>query len=138
MQDITFQNDLEGVDWRELKSSLTSDHFDNGRTPNQLRQSFENSTAAVIARAADGTIIGTARILSDGVCNAYLIDVWTHNSFHRRGIARRMIEMLTEPLRGQHVYLQADPDNVEFYRKLGFREQPSGMSKIIGQWLVNE
>jgi ribosomal protein S18 acetylase RimI-like enzyme len=137
MHDITFDTDLGSVDWSALKFSLSADHFDNGRTPGQLRQSFENSTAAVIARDTEGRIIGAARILSDGVCNAYLIDVWTKREFRRRGIARRMIEILIEPLHGQHVYLQADPDNVEFYRRLGFREQPSGMSKVVGQWLVN-
>src|SRR5689334_13863487 len=117
-----FDCDLSNVDWEQLKFLLAADKFDNGRTPDQLRTSFQNSTASVFARDADGRIIGTARILSDGVCNAYLVDVWTLSEFRRRGIARRMIEMLVEPLRGQHVYLQADADNVEFYRKLGFRE----------------
>jgi len=137
MDGITFQTDLSDIDWEQLKSSLASDDFDNGRTPEQLRRSFESSTATVIACAPDWKIIGTARILSDGVCNAYLIDVWTLSAFRRRSIARRMIEMLIEPLRGQHVYLQADADNVEFYRKLGFRDQPSGMSRVVGTWLKN-
>src|SRR3954452_9930768 len=105
MDGITFQTDLSDIDWEQLKSSLASDDFDNGRTPEQLRRSFESSTATVIACAPDREIIGTARILSDGICNAYLIDVWTLRAFRCRGIARRMIELLIEPLRGQHVYL---------------------------------
>jgi len=137
MTETSFQRDLSNIDWAQLKFLLAADRFDNGRSPEQLRASFENSTATVIARDADGRIVGTARILSDGVCNAYLVDVWTFSEFRRRGIARRMIETLIEPLRGQHVYLQADPDNIEFYRRLGFREQPTGMSKVVGRWLKN-
>jgi ribosomal protein S18 acetylase RimI-like enzyme len=137
MTPFEYSDHLSRVDWSELKALLTADHFDNGRTPAQLRKSFENSTAAIVARAGDGRIIGTARVLSDGVCNAYLVDVWTYSEFRRLGVARRMIELLLEPLRGQHVYLQADPDNIEFYRKLGFCEQPSGMSRIVGTWLKN-
>ena len=32
-----------------------------------------------------------ARLLSDGVCNAYLVDVWTMSVYRRQGIASRMI-----------------------------------------------
>ena len=33
MTPITYQNDLSGVDWDEMKAALLEDHFDNGRTP---------------------------------------------------------------------------------------------------------
>ncbi len=54
-----------------MKSTLADDRFDNGRTPRQLRESFENSYATVIAYASE-RIIGRARVLSDGVCNTYI------------------------------------------------------------------
>lgn len=47
-----------------------------------------------------------------------------------------MLEMLLGKLPGQHVYLQAD-DAIEFYHKLGFVERPTGLEKVVGQWLVN-
>jgi ribosomal protein S18 acetylase RimI-like enzyme len=134
---ITYRPDLDQVNWSDLKSTLAADHFDNGRTPAQLERSFHNSHSVCIARDGD-RIIGTARVLSDSVCNAYLVDVWTQTPFRGQGIARRMIEMLLEPLRGQHVYCQSDDDTLEFYKKLGFREQPRGLSRVVGQWLVNE
>ena len=133
---ITYTLNLDGVDWQEMKARVAEDDFDNGRTPEQLRQSFQNSHSACIAYS-DGRIIGTARILSDGVCNAYLVDVWTYTPFRRQGIARTMIETLLERLPGQHVYLQTD-DAMEFYKKLGFTERPAGMEIVVGQWLVNE
>ena len=101
------------------------DRFVNG-APNFLTQDEESSG-----------IIDVTDILGSGGQNAYLLDVWTHSTLRRQGIARRMVEMLLEPLRGQHVYLQSDDDTVEFYRHLGFREQPAGMSRVIGPWLVN-
>lgn len=64
---ITFHADLAGIDWPALKSDLAADHFDNGRTPAQLEQSFRNSHSTCITRAG-GKVIGTARVLSDGVC----------------------------------------------------------------------
>ena len=74
--EVKYRTVLDDVDWQEMKSTLAADYFDNGRTPKQLRESFENSQAIVIAYANE-RIIGTARVLSDGVCNAYVVDVWT-------------------------------------------------------------
>lgn len=123
------------VDWRELKSTLSIDHFDNGRSPAQLEASFRNSYAATIAQI-DGKTIGTARVLSDGVCNAYIVDVWTLSDYRHLGIARQMVEMLLDRLQGQHVYLFTD-DAKGFYEKLGFEMQAIGMGKVVGTWLKN-
>jgi predicted GNAT family acetyltransferase len=131
--EITYETNLGDVDWAEMKATLAGDDFDNGRTPEQLRASFENSCAAVIAYEG-GRIVGTARVLSDGVCNAYVVDVWTLTPYRKRGIARRMLETLEAGLKGQHVYLFTD-DAADFYAKLGYKEQPTGMSKVVGVWL---
>jgi ribosomal protein S18 acetylase RimI-like enzyme len=133
---ILYRSDLAKIDWRALKAALVADHFDNGRTAEQLKLSFQNSEAVCFAWSGD-LVVGTARVLSDGVCNAYLIDIWTRSSFRRRGIAREMIQHLLKHLPGQHVYIQADRDIVEFYERLGFVAQPTGMSLIVGKWLQN-
>jgi len=133
---IQYRDDLHGIDWPVLKAALAADNFDNGRTPEQLRRSFENSRAVCIAWF-DGQVVGTARAISDGICNSYLVDLWTTSRLRRRGIARTMVERLLGELSGQHVYLQANRELVEFYRRLGFTEQPVGMSRVVGKWLVN-
>ncbi len=131
--EIQYETALGNVDWQQMKSTLATDHFDNGRTPRQLRESFENSYATIIAYA-NGGIIGTARVLSDGVCNAYIVDVWTLTIYRRRGIASNMVKMLLAKLEGQHVYLFTD-DAIEFYEQLGFKPQSTGLGKVVGQWL---
>lgn len=135
--DVTFALDLNGIDWSALKVALAIDDFENGRSPEQLRRSFENSFTVCIAHS-QGRVVGTARVLSDGICNAYLVDVWTESALRRRGIAKEMIQRLCSHLSGQHVYLQADDDIAEVYRRLGFRVQPLGMSIVVGQWLIND
>jgi RimJ/RimL family protein N-acetyltransferase len=134
--DVRYSFDLGAIDWARMKARVAEDHFDNGRTPDQLRRSFENSHAACVAVAdgGGGGIVGTARVLSDGVCNAYLVDVWTYTPYRRRGVARRMIELLIKRLHGQHVYCFTD-DVVDFYKRLGFVERPTGLERVIGEWL---
>lgn len=132
---VMYKTNLDNVDWAEMKATLCLDAFDNGRSPEQLKKSFENSYATCIAYV-ENRIIGTARVLSDGVCNAYIVDVWTLTTYRRQGIAHTMMQILLDKLKGQHVYLFTD-DVPEFYKKLGFTEQPIGMSKVIGSWLIS-
>jgi ribosomal protein S18 acetylase RimI-like enzyme len=126
---------IDRVDWVRAKADLRADDFDNGRTPEALRRSFEQSQHVAFAWL-DGQLAGMARLLSDGVCNAYLLDVWTKAAHRRRGIASAMVTHLAERVPGQHIGLQTD-DALDFYAALGFRRQPQFMSKVVGTWLDN-
>ena len=48
-----------------------------------------------------------------------------------------MMTLLLAKLPGQHVYLFTD-DRVDFYKTVGFVEQPHGLGHVVGQWLVNQ
>lgn len=125
-----------GIDWEQLKADLDADDFDNGRSAKALRRSFDQSQHVAFVR--DGSrVVGTARLLSDGVCNAYLLDVWTASSHRRRGIGSQMVRFLVDQVPGQHIGLQTD-DAGGFYAGLGFRSQPEFLSLIAGQWLGND
>lgn len=133
MTPITYQNDLSGVDWDEMKAALLEDHFDNGRTPAQLEASFTNSAHLCLAYA-ERRLIGTARALSDGICNGYIMDVWTLTAYRHQGIASVMMRRLLDRMPGQHVYLFSD-DAADFYKKIGFVERPVGLETVVGRWL---
>jgi predicted GNAT family acetyltransferase len=130
---IAYRLDLLDVDWHEIKARVAEDDFDNGRTAEQLQASFENSFATCLAYV-DGQIIGKARVLSDGVCNAYIVDVWTYTPYRHQGIASQMMKLLMEKLEGQHVYLFTD-DAIELYTKLGFEPHGIGLGRVVGEWL---
>jgi len=102
---ISYTTDLAGVDWAALKAILLEDNFDNGRTPQQLRASFQNSFICVFANAGE-RIIGTVRVLSDQICNAYVVDVWTYSPYRRQGVASQMMKIALEKLPGQHTLIK--------------------------------
>jgi ribosomal protein S18 acetylase RimI-like enzyme len=133
---IRVDSSLDGIDWTVLRSDLIADDFDNGRTPDALRRSFEQSQHVAIARDGE-RVVGTARLLSDGVCNAYLVDVWTHSGYRRQGVATALLRLLVGAVPGQHVGLQTD-DAQALYESLGFRPQPEFWSLVSGRWLDNE
>ena len=133
--EIEFTSDLHGVDWAALQAALAVDDFDNGRTPDQYQRSHENSHAVVFGRCG-GEFVANGRILSDGVCNAYLVDIWTASAYRRKGIGREVVNRLLATVPGQHVGLFTD-EREDFYAALGFRPQAGGMSKVVGSWLRN-
>ncbi len=133
---VTFDMTTDGIDWERAKADLAADDFDNGRSADALRRSFENSQHVAFAR--DGArVVGMARLLSDGVCNAYAVDVWTHSGYRRRGVASTLMRMLAGAVPGQHIGLQTD-DAQDFYRSLGYRPQPEFWSLVSGRWLDND
>lgn len=130
---IRYREDCEGVDWEALKRDLATDDFDNGRTPGELERSFRASARVVFARDGE-RVIGKARALSDGVCNAYVVDMWTQSAYRRRGVGRTMLDRLIAPLDGQHVCLFSD-ERADFYRACGFTPRGAGLERVVGRWL---
>ena len=133
---VRIDNSREGIDWMQAKADLATDAFDNGRSAEALEQSFDRSQHVAFARDGD-RLIGMARLLSDGVCNAYLVDVWTMSSYRRQGIGSALVRLLLDEVPGQHVGLQTD-DAQSFYSALGFAAQPMFLSKVVGNWLDND
>ena len=137
MMSVTIDSSLAGIDWEQSEG---------GSDRRQLRQrshgsrtlcrSFSQSQHVAFARDGD-RLVGMARLLTDGVCNAYLLDVWTASAYRRRGIGSAMIVHLIEQVPGQHVGLQTD-DAQLFYGSLGFKSQPEYLSRVVGSWLDND
>lgn len=133
MDEVVFSSRTDDVDWAALKAALVADDFDNHRTPEEYRLSHLGSHAVVFGRCG-GQFVANGRILSDGVCNAYLVDIWTATPFRRRGIGREVVSRLMATVPGQHVGLFTE-DMAAFYTALGFHAQRGGMGRVVGQWL---
>ena len=133
---VRIDSSLAGIDWGQAKADLVADRFDNGRSADALRRSFEQSQHVAFAWDGD-RVVGMARLLSDGVSNAYLVDVWTASAYRRQGIASQMVRALLDQVPGQHVGLQTD-DAQALYRTLGFAPQPEFWSLVVGSWLDND
>lgn len=132
---LQYETNSDKINWEAFKSDLIADEFHNGRTTQQLQNSFNNSQVQIYV--LDGMrCIASARALSDSICNAYVVDVWTQTDYRRLGIASKMMEMIITACPGQHIYLFTD-DAVEFYKKNGFVERPVGLEIVSGEWLDN-
>ena len=89
--------------------------------PASLIPMIENSFA--VCAAFDGTrLIGLMRALSDGVSDAYMLDLAVLSEYRRRGIGKALVQKLSGHLREygiEWIVCIGAPGTEEFYRTTG-------------------
>ena len=102
---------VEAVGWRPVT------HAD-AELDAALRSSWN-----VTARTPDGTLVGLARVLDDGLLYASLWDLLVMQQHQRRGIGRALLGAVLEQTAGRRlVSLIATPAGEALYRAAGFAE----------------
>jgi ribosomal protein S18 acetylase RimI-like enzyme len=77
--------------------------------------------STLIATAWDGEeMVGFARCITDSAFNGQINNVVVSEQYRGQGIGRRLVETMLENDKGITYLLRADPDNADFYTKLGF------------------
>ena len=97
-------------------------------TKEQLAVAMANSRHVIYAYD-DDRLIGTGRILTDGVMHTYLCGIGVHPEFRGRGIGSKIIKGLIgycESI-GLKPQLNCNESLVSYYEKLGFRKFSIGM-----------
>jgi predicted N-acetyltransferase YhbS len=125
---ITFRLDREAdpaavaevyasVGWRDLAA-------DPERLGRALRASAEVATAWDGERA-----VGAARMLSDGVFKAYIVNVAVRPEYRGRGVGSRLVWMLVDSNPELHFHLRTRSRRYAFYERLGFQRDETGMER---------
>jgi len=85
---------------------------------------------------ASGKLIGMARVISDGISDAYIQDVTVAPDWRGRGIGKRLVQTLAEHLQARKIGwigLVAEPGTYPFYESLGFRLQDGYILMLLGE-----
>ncbi|WP_066295301.1 GNAT family N-acetyltransferase [Bacillus sp. FJAT-29937] len=74
-------------------------------------------------------LIGTGRIISDGVINGYICGVIVHPDYRSLGIGKEIVKRLVEKGRASNLHLQllCEEQKAPYYEKLGFEVFTVGM-----------
>lgn len=115
---------IEQADWATLRHDLLAVRYavfvDEQGVPKALEEDEHDQTALhLLARAPDGSPVGTARLLPDGhIGRMAVLPAWRNRGLGSE-LLRRLIRIARQ--RGQsrlvlHAQCQAEP----FYRRLGF------------------
>ncbi len=79
-------------------------------------------------------LIGFARATSDHAFNATIWDVVVHPEYQGRGLGKTLMDRMISELRAadiSNITLFADPQVVDFYRRLGFMADPEGIKGMF-------
>lgn len=135
-EDVRFLCAMGEADADEATEMLRSTYWQEGTDPKQIRRSLLGSTAWVGARDATGTLVATARAMSDGARCAWMYDVIVTDERHRRGLGTALVRLLLDhpAVRGASRVLLNTLDAQGFYERFGFRTRvassDSGFSEM--------
>jgi ribosomal protein S18 acetylase RimI-like enzyme len=79
-------------------------------------------------------LIGFARATSDHAFNATIWDVVVHPDFQSKGLGKALMKYMIKKLRSEdisNITLFADPQVVNFYRRMGFMPDPEGIKGMF-------
>ena len=88
-----------------------------------LKKAFEKSTYVLIAMI-DEHVVGIARSISDEVSIHYLQDILVHPEFQKKGIGRKLLNLMLERFENvrTHMILTDDEEKqLKFYESLGYK-----------------
>ncbi len=127
---IRLVTDKENVDYQAVADIL--DHFGLSHFDAATEEKiFKNSYATAFIYDGD-QVVGCARAISDGVCQAAIYNVALLEGYQGQQLGRKLIDSLLEQVKGCNVILYTHPKTVSMYEKMGFRRQKTGMAIYNG------
>jgi len=110
------------ADVEEATALLVDTYWNEGISPGSIRASQLGSQAWVGARDEAGSLIGSARAISDGAERAWIYDVVVSPRFQRHGVGRSMLRLLLDHPAVRHVHMigLSTRDAERFYEPFGF------------------
>lgn len=96
----------------------------------QLAKAMEGSWYVLYVYDGD-RLIGTGRVVSDGVINAYFCGLGVDPEYRNRGIGSRIMEQLVEHCLQHNLHIQffCEADLVPLYEQRGFAKFAVGMKQ---------
>jgi len=96
----------------------------------KLAQAMEQSWLVVYAYDGD-VLVGTGRIVSDGIINAYLCGLGVDEAYRKQGIGTEISKRLVNTCKkqGLHVQFFCEEHLVQYYQGQGFIQFAVGMKE---------
>jgi len=120
---ITYRDDIKNLPTEQLYRLFEQAGWVRNDTP-QVQIEYFNapflSSTLVVSAWEDARLVGSVRVLSDGIIRSSLYDLVVDAEYRMRGIGAELVRRCRAVYPNSEWLLQAAPDAVGFYEKLGF------------------
>ena len=123
---------LNGTDLEDLRVAVRWDRME-GLYEAILKKSYSHFSVTVADR-----LIAFVNVISDGIGDAFLVDLMVHPDHQHQGLATALVEGAIQELSSDGIRcieVIFDPRLDRFYRRFGFHILSAG---IIDRWEPNE
>lgn len=120
MPAIEISTESEKLDLQFISNYIADSYWAKGRTQEEMKICIDNSLNFGIYKS--GKQIGYARIVTDYVQFAYLMDLFVHESYQRKGYAKQLMKFILDyqQLSLVKVWRLATSDAHALYSQFGF------------------
>ena len=134
---VTLHPWLPAAEADRVAALLDGTYWNQGFTPAQLAAAQRGSTAWVGARADDGTLVGSARAISDGAKRAWIYDVIVDPAWRGRGVGQALTRLVLDhpALRATRTIMLGTRDAQGLYAKFGFVDRAT---LPAGAWVTTD
>lgn len=121
MLDITIDTDISKLNVPFIHNFISNSYWAKDRTIDEMKTCINNSlNFGVFLKNKQ---IGYARIVTDYVQFAYIMDVFIDENFRNKGYSKKLIEFIlnSDALRNVKTWRLATADAHKLYEKFGFK-----------------
>ena len=107
-----------------LRASVGWDH-ENGKYDEILKRTYTHYTIR-----EEGMLIAFLNVLSDGIGDAFLVDIMVHPDFRGKRIGTEIVKQAVRDLSAngiQCIQVTFNPENEAFYKSIGFHIIKAGI-----------
>ena len=138
-EEITFREErISAEEYIEfLKRTGLGSQYPKERFAERIPKLVKNVSISLVARNADGLVVGVLFGLTDFCYWLYITDLGVDRAYECRGIATKLMKQAHELAGGEKdiaVYLIANEDAVPFYEKIGMKRADDVMQYNHIEW----
>ena len=121
--DIVYKCGIGSMDFERVTEMLSQAYWSSGIKIDEIKKAAVNSALVIGAFSENGRQIAYGRVISDKTRFAYLTDFYVDMEFRKKGICRKMAELvLAHPdLADVYQWLLVTGDAHGLYEKCGFK-----------------
>jgi len=122
---LKYQDNCTNIVWEDVMLLLKKVGMSYS-TPQIHKTSFENSYSVLFVFDTD-KLIGTGRIISDGVRQSAVYDIAVDPDYQGKKIGNEIMSRLMETTPSCNFILYASPGKEGFYKQIAFKKMKTGM-----------